>query len=475
MHRIGNRLAVSMEALRTVCQKTHAAAVDALSSSKTSLAVAHNAYLTHTLLGIFLATAGRPVNDPFHTIDLFNLEEGLGILIDKVSDRSKEARLVVMPQEAVRQLRHWLVHLQALAARLSREHRELAAQIYAIAQPGFGRAIPLFFLLKDDLSGIERIGLKEYQAMLRPYWTLPANFQRACLLTWLREHGCPAELVDMQLGHASAGNTPFGLATAHAPLEFRDILRPYLDRYLTATGWQSLPGLVSTRVRCFSSVLKLAQRLKTDHGLGPGSRAAARKILWARDAQFVITLLQQYFPAAFDEHNPGGLPAGFPREIGDETVRQIVDSIFEPADGGEERTLLRFQLLRRYLARLRRHGVRVTLPGRMVAINPEPTPFNAETLVLARRAESLRQRFIDHLEQQGKLGKAPEPAQRVAEILIAAPLFSALQSRRALEALPVALQNVTYFGMKPCSSTCRWASATTALCGAGFQTPSVPR
>lgn len=444
MKPVGNRLAVNPDELRRVCAEVVCAAHSALSEPKKNLAGKHNQYLPHVLLGLFLSSAGRPVRDPFHSMDLFDLELQTAILIDKVMDRSKEARLVILPVAAVTQVRHWLDHLKALAAHLSEQNPTLAAQIYATCTPGYPRPLPLFFLLKEDLSGITRIGREEYEGMLRPHWNLPGNFNRSCLATWLRGDGCPIELVDGQLGHVAAGNTPFGIASPLSPEDARAGLQPRLDRYLSEIGWHPLPGLRKPRFHRLERTAKQAKKVRVDIKFGPDARAQDRQVRWAGDAKFVLSLIRRRFPEAFDDAHPEGDLARFPREISDEVVGALIDAIYtEGADTG--RSMVRRQLLRRYLTKLRRSNIKVSLPGRLATIDPEPAVFNADSFNQARQAEELRNRFLGYLSDRGRGGATPSLELRVAEIMVAAPLFSALLWKRAIQAIPDAVLGATYF------------------------------
>lgn len=444
MKPVGNRLAVNPDELRRVRAEVTCVAQSALSDPKGSLAAKHNQYLPHVLLGLFLSSAGRPVRDPFHSMDLFDLELQAAILIDKVMDRSKEARLVILPGAAVTQVRHWLDHLEALAAHLSEQNPTLAAQIYATCKPGYPRPLPLFFLLKEDLSGITRIGREEYEAMLRPHWNLPGNFNRSCLATWLRGDGCPAELVDGQLGHIATGNTPFGIASPLSPEDARADLQPRLDRYLSEIGWHPLPGLRKPRFHRLERTARQARIVSADIKFGPDARAQDRQVRWAKDAKFVLDIIGRQFPIAFDDAHPEGDLARFPREISDEVVGALIDAIYSESEGNG-RALIRRQLLRRYIARLRRGNIKVSLPGRLATIDPEPAVFNADSFLKARQAEELRNRFLVYLSDRGRGGANPSVERRVAEIMVAAPLFSALLWKRAIQAIPDAVLGASYF------------------------------
>lgn len=439
MKPVGNRLAVNPAELRRVCSEVARVAETALSDPRKTLAEKHNQYLPHVLLGLFLSSAGRPVRDPFHSLDLFDLERHAAILIDKVMDQSKEARLVILPDAVVVQIRQWLDHLEALSAHLSEQNPALAAQIYATRTAGYPRPIPLFFLLKEDLSGIVRIGREEYEAMLRPHWNLPGNFNRSCLATWLKRDGCLAELVDGQLGHISAGNTPFGIASPLSPEEARADLQPRLERYLGEIGWHPLPGIRKPRFHRLERTERLARKVPATTKFGPDVRAETRLARWSEDARFVQEIVRRRFPEAFDDTHPDGDLSRFPREIPDSVVDSMIDAIYTEG-GNSRRTLVRRQMLRRYLARLRRGRIKVSLPGRLAVIDPEPSAFDADSFLLARQAAALRERFLKYLSDQGRTSQAPSIECRIAEILVAAPLFSAVLWKRAIEAIPEVVQ-----------------------------------
>lgn len=444
MKPVGNRLAVNPAELRRICSEVAQTAQAALSDPRKTLAGKHNQYLPHVLLGLFLSLAARPVRDPFHSLDLLDLERHAAILIDKVMDRSKEARLVILSDAAVMQIQHWLDHLEALAAHLSEQNPALAAQIYATRTLGYPRPIPLFFLLKEDMSGIVRIGREEYEAMLRPHWNLPGNFNRSCLATWLKRDGCLAELVDGQLGHISAGNTPFGIASPLSPEEARADLQPRLERYLGEIGWHPLPGIRKPRFHRLERTERLARKVHSATKFGPDARAETRLARWSEDARFVQDIVRCKFPEAFDDAHSDGDLSRFPHEIPGNVVDSMIDAIY--TEGGDSRrTLVRRQMLRRYLARLRRGRIKVSLPGRLATIDPEPSVFDADSFPLARQAGALRERFIEYLSVQGRTGQAPTIERRIAEILVAVPLFSAVLWKRAVEAIPEAVLGACHY------------------------------
>ncbi len=444
MLRIGNRLSVSNDALQKLCADIRQDAQSLLIGKRPPIAKAHNAVAAHTLLGLLLTSAARPVNDPFHSLDLFS-NDGCVTLIDKVSHPLKDARIVIMANSTIVQLKHWIDHLHSLAGRLSKSQPELAARILATASRDLPRPIPFFFLLNENDNQIIRIGEKQIAEMFGRHWTLPSNFQRSSLSTRLRETDCPAEFVDLQLGHAAAGNTPYGAASPYSLLNVKDELQPYLDRYLEATGWQPLPGLSMPRFHRLERARSRAMKLESDVMIGPGQRSLKREIAWKKDSGVVIDLLRSHFPNAFDNEHRIGNPDKFPREISAETYQQLVDTIRSPDPKDTDRVLIRLQLLRRQLARLRRHGIKVALPGRIVTVNPEPTPFTESTLLHAARAESLRQRLILYFEEQGRGKTHPSLETRIAEILVSTPLFTALSWKYALIGLPSALIHATYY------------------------------
>lgn len=110
---------------------------------------AHNTMALYTLMMLLFATGHRAVNDPFFSLDTFNLDRAECLIEDKVVAASRQARLVWLPEIAITQLRHYLSHLGALSRRLYRVDKSLARDIMAVTQSEGPRPMPLFSFSRE--------------------------------------------------------------------------------------------------------------------------------------------------------------------------------------------------------------------------------------------------------------------------------------------------------------------------------------
>ena len=384
---------------------------------------AHNTMALYTLMMLLFATGHRAVNDPFFSLDTFNLDRAECLIEDKVVAASRQVRLVWLPEIAVTQLHHYLSHLGALSRRLCRVDKSLARDIMAVTQSEGPRPMPLFFFFEGEGCALKRVAVTPSTLKLRldAAWPLPLNANRHVLATGLREAGCPAELVEVQLGHVEAGVSPFGTHSVLSPEQAGRTLRTSLDRYMKDQGWFDAEGLPPPKG---ARHVKVSQHGITNAVMGPAARQDKRKARWRPESRMVANLFANF------------VHAGSPREISDDEVRALEEKLLA-LDSAAPATLMRLTLLRRHLLKLRRAGFQVRIPGRLAVVRAEPSPFKRETLVAARQAKSARERFLQYLADCSP--STPAPEHRVAEIAISAVLFGALLAKDLQAQIPARL------------------------------------
>lgn len=388
---------------------------------------AHNALALYALMMLLFATGHRAVKDPFFSLDVFNLDRAECLIEDKVVSVARQARLMWLPDVAITQLRAYLTHLDALTRRLYRTDKNLACDIWAVAQPQGPRPMPLFFFLEGDLGTMKYIPVtpSTLKNRLAGVWSLPSNTNRHVLATGLREGGCPAELVEAQLGHEEGDLSPFGVHSTLSPVRAGRLLRAHLNDYMHTQGWRPLNGLQAQkglpRFSCKPT------RLGTSV-MGPAEREAKRKMgrddRWRAESHAVADILREY-PVT-----------GPPREIGDDEV-EALEAKLSAKNLPLSTILLRLTLFRRQLLKLRKAGYKVRIPGRLAVVREERSPFKRDTLSSAREAERVRECFRQYLKN-GVLS-APPPERRVAEVLISAVLFGALLAKELQVQIPTHL------------------------------------
>ena len=378
---------------------------------------AHNAMALYTLMMLLFATGHRAVKDPFFSLDVFNLDRAECLIEDKVVSAAREARLVWLPDVAITQLRYYLSHLDVLARRLYRTDQNLACGIWAVTQPQGSRPMPLFFFLEGGQGTLKHIAVtpRTLKGRLADAWSLPPNANRHVLATGLRELKCPAELVEVQLGHEEGELSPFGVHSVLSPERVGRLLRAHLKDYMQTQGWRPINGLRKGKgLRLFSCEPTRLGRCVMGPAEREARREAGRNDRWRAESRAVADILRGY-PIT-----------GPTREIADDEVKALGDKLW--AGNLPPSTLLfRLTLFRRQLLKLRKAGYKVRIPGRLAAVREERSPFKRDTLSYAREAERVRGCFIQHLESSVPSTSSPE--RRVAEIVISAVLFGALLAK----------------------------------------------
>ncbi|RWR29857.1 hypothetical protein D2T29_13825 [Sinirhodobacter populi] len=236
--RYGARMQIPEALLRLVCEEQqrrlrnrHLPSV----ASFAQLRQAHDAYAIHTLMLLYFATGHRPVTLPFEYLADMDLGHGLMWIADKVGRGGRGSRMIVLPDQALRQLRYWCDHLRRLADRLRPVRPDVveARILPALAErPGAGT--PLFFLLDDDGCPRE-IDVTAQKQALSDILPAPLNWARHVLRSTLVARGAPPDAIDAFFGHAHLGTESFAPASALRIDDLRGIARE-VERILEAHG-----------------------------------------------------------------------------------------------------------------------------------------------------------------------------------------------------------------------------------------------
>jgi hypothetical protein len=164
----------------------------------------HDAFLLYTWMFQSLHTTIRAVKRPNELYQRWMQSADTRRLTANLSDkqgryRDKE-RLVGLAPALVQQYANYELHIDHVIRRLGiRDTWKKAEQ----------EDLPLLVIGENLKLSAFRPKWAEEQLAAR-FAPLPANFHRAFLRTELLERGCPAEVVDAFLGHANAGESPFG-------------------------------------------------------------------------------------------------------------------------------------------------------------------------------------------------------------------------------------------------------------------------
>lgn len=269
------------------------------SCSAQDLPTAHNRYTAHALWLLMFATGHRPVLHPIESMDVIDLEAGYLSIGDKSVRKPGEVRIVPLCSLAVQTIESYVDHLGRLAALVHERDERLSRDILSVVSRRGPRALPLFFLLDEDLSP-HSIAETELIEMAPGFAPLQANLARHLLSSGDAAFGEQTDLVREMLGHVQHGQPVFG---PHSPLACTDYapLRSWLDEYLLALGWRAIgsplpsPPSAWARPRAATRSIRLGQeqRRRLSERSLERSRDGLREVLRARLARKPLRALNQ--------------------------------------------------------------------------------------------------------------------------------------------------------------------------------------
>ena len=257
----------------------------------------HNLLCAQTVLALLACTGGRPVASPFESLAWFDFERNLVYVEDKATGPTKGSRLCILSEGAADLLRrHYLPHLERLAAAIRPVSTELADSIAAQLARHPEAGVPLFFFVRDEprLSWIE-VTETQLGAVAGIDWPLPWNLFRHFLATGLRRLGLHPDIRDALLGHADREAEAHGYHSFRVPLEDLNAARPLVNRLQVDLGF-SLPiragttPVLKTKVvdrslqgRSFGREARRARRDQTHESARRLARRQIEELLGGRD------------------------------------------------------------------------------------------------------------------------------------------------------------------------------------------------
>jgi integrase len=395
----------------------------------------HNCYVIYCVALLMAATGHRPVTDPFHSIDSFDLERGLLLIDDKEIFPVRGPRLVWLAPMAIEVMRKYLMHLDAVSRKFGWKEGQLAMDIRTLCDPGTNQRMPLFFFLEKNAKQKYRwksVTPGDLKQRIRG-WIFPLNTNRHLLAQELRGTECLAYQVEALLGHMEAGFDIFSIESVVDAGFVGSSVRPALEKYLGAMGWQVWDGLLPK---------KGAPRPKHQKGhliepplFGPSLRKVKRETAWTAISKEVDKIVESRFPR------------GISGDIADEEIDSLRKSVLEMTRDKGEGTLIALSLLRRKLSRIRRGGIKIKLPGYLILEKTNSSPFDGDSLYLSSLLEKAQCVFERYLAQ----GTAIVCETRIAEIVLAAVLWGGVTDQNIIDALPEALLSGIRLTGKVCS------------------------
>lgn len=390
------------------------------------IAERHNAFTDYTLALLFCATGHRPVVDPIHSKSLFDLDKGWLLISDKVVHEERSWRVVALPEIACQQMRHYLDYLPRLAASLD----HLTTHIRVLGLVDGAESIPLFFYLdltKND--PVQSITPSKMIERWSDYWQLPINFLRHTAATELSLSSSQAALAQIQLGHFTGSDHPFGSTASESARTVLSEIRTHAQAYMERLSWQAISSPV--RLPKNSTLLKMPPN-NTDTVkkkiLGIALRRNQRRQKSRQNREIIRAALAQ---ATNDAKSIT-------------TAEQIQDAakyIAVHAPVSQANRCLK--LLYRFISRTREGKKLLRNQAQLRAINVEASPFEEGSIIAYKNAESLRKNFLEYLNNSYDKQR-PCPTRRTAEIIIAAALFDRFGNSVFLQTIPKALSAGTY-------------------------------
>lgn len=191
----------------------------------------HNTYVFYTTLVVFYSTGFRAVNSPFITEEMYDPATGFSTIRDKSSADGYHARLVWLPPICRQQLKLFGSHLEVI--------RSLSP---CLPHDSDRKENVIFFLTPDGRR--ERVTRTGIECFLSNFgFHLPPNVQRHFAKSELQEVGCPAEIIEIMLGHWHHGQEPWTQESALFPWDFKTAIEQYLPPLLRRIGIAPVRGL----------------------------------------------------------------------------------------------------------------------------------------------------------------------------------------------------------------------------------------
>lgn len=175
------------------------------------LATLHNHYACYVWALLTFATGHRDVNAPMGQRTDFNSHNNTWWISDKENRHGVSARTLILPKTAVKQLEHYLQHLQELKKRSQLIVEDISNRADE-AITGSGNL--LFFIKHQEQDNIPKITQEltpaRVKAFLGDQLPWPANWGRHHMRSELKRIGVAPEEIDGWMGHEDIGEESMG-------------------------------------------------------------------------------------------------------------------------------------------------------------------------------------------------------------------------------------------------------------------------
>ena len=185
----------------------------------------HNRFTFYTVQLINFATGYRAVCTPYIDPQARDEARQIAMISDKDGASKSRRRIAYLPQVVIRQLAHYEAHVAQL--------RAVAGHQLITDESADWLAC---FLIDKRHSGA--VLPKTLRPWLQDFLGLPANAHRRFLRTELKEAGCPTEILNAFMGHASQGEEAWGRYSSISVDLYCKQLAHYLEPLLDELGFE---------------------------------------------------------------------------------------------------------------------------------------------------------------------------------------------------------------------------------------------
>ena len=205
---------------------------------KGSVIDVHNALTYYTSALINFSTGYRAVGDASFQFEDIDEVTGLAVISDKDSVDEYHSRLVWLPEICLNQIKAYTQHLHVLleysSVRLPKIYKALSQHLL----DSEGKQLPGLFLIDGDK--ISAFTPKKYEASFPDSFAFPANVHRHFLRTRLLDTGCLTDVINAFMGHWENGQEPWAKFSSLSPLEYKEVISPYIESLLEEAGWSAV-------------------------------------------------------------------------------------------------------------------------------------------------------------------------------------------------------------------------------------------
>jgi hypothetical protein len=398
------------------------------------IAVRHNTYTDYCLALIFSATGHRPIVDPIQDQKLFDIKQGWMLISDKVVREELAWRVVALPPVACDQLKYYQDYLSRLVGWISplEEGEDLTVRLNGLIN---GKPSQPFFFYLDESNPLKVVNITpaEMQSRMKDFWNLPLYLLRHIAATELTESSCDASLAQIQLGHFSGPDHPFGMTATESVKDRLGQANEHIESFMKKLGWRALRSPMRTSPAKARQIVSL-EALKVDYTVVKFG-AEKRKIEREKRKRLVKDVIRRVVKEVIGEIEH--------LSTADE-LNEIFDrSILAAHEGGlsKNRCVI---LITRYVRAFPSGKKLLKEVNRNYEVLPETSPFEENSLISYRYTEQVRQNFISYLGEKNTSNKTIDIELRIAEIIFSAALFSGIAEVTRLKNLKTALLNATF-------------------------------